>query len=200
MSLIKCAFRPSSATSLNQPGRPRLVAFTLLAILAAAFIVAPAYSVPPAQKAARFIEIADQAKAIAEQVRSLAQLRGIDTQQANLLIDQGENSLAEAKSAHAAGNSKLAIDRAREAQASFRAAIALMTAPSLALEGADEAAGLLVAAMRARERIAELRSALTAYQTQVSVDQQSEEAIASVNGTLASAEASLAHVENALSS
>ncbi len=196
-SLINRAFRFDSATSMNQPRRPRLIAIALLAILAAALVVFPAYSAPT-QKAEKFIEIAQQAKGIAEQLRAIAQSRGLDTQQADTLILQGNNLLGEARTAQSAGNSELAFSRARQAQSAFRDAIALLSAPSVVMEEAEEARGLLVAAERARERIADLRLALTTYQTQISVDQQSVENFALVNSNLTSAEESLTDVENAL--
>lgn len=198
-SLINHAIRFDSATSMNQPGRPRLIALALLAILAAAFVVIPAYSAP-GQKAEKFIEIAERAEGIAEQLRSLAQSQGLETEEAENLILQGNNLLREAKAANTAGNSELAFNRAREAQSALRDAITLLSAPPVTMEEAEQAGGLLVAAQRARERIAELRAALTTYQAQVLVDQQSAENIGWVNANLTSAEASLTQVENALTS
>ncbi len=170
----------------------------MLAILAVALASAPAYSVASTQKVGKFIEIAKQAKAIADQLRALAQSRGFDTQQVDALIQQGQSLLSEAIAANSAGNSELAVSRAREAQTTLRDAIALLSVPSLVMEGAEEARGILVAVQRAKERIGDVRSALAAYQNSPSFDQQSAQNIASVNSNLTSAERSLTDAENAL--
>ena len=183
---------------MNQPRRRRLIAIPLLAILVAALVSVPAFSIASPSKTEKFIEIAKQAKAIADQLRAFAQSRGIDTPQVGALIEQGQTLLNEAIAANSSGNSELAVSKAREAQVTLRDAIALLSAPSFVTEGAEEAKGLLVAAQRARVRIAELRLALATYQSQVSVDQQSAQNIAWVNANLTSAEGSLTQVENAL--
>lgn len=184
---------------MNQPRRPRLIALPLLAILAAALALAPAYSSTPTQTAENFIQIADRAQAITSQVRLLAQSQGLDTEQVAALIQQGTNLLNDARTSNSQGNYQLALAKAREAQAAFRDALELLNVSSLTgASGADEAAGILVAAERAKLRIAELRRVIETYQNLVPANQQSAVNVEWANANLTTAESSLTNVENLL--
>ncbi len=184
---------------MNQPRRPRLIVLALLAILAAALALAPAYSSTPTQSSENSIQIAERAQAIAEQLRLLAQSKGLDTQQLAALIQQGTNLLNDARTSNSQGNYLLALTKAREAQAAFRDSLESFSASSIAgSSGADQAAGILVAVERARLRIGELRAAIATYQNLVPANQQSAVNVEWANANLTTAESNLKSVENLL--
>ena len=164
----------------------------LVAVLA---WVPPSYATGANQSQAQaLIQVAQNAKSVAERLLLQAQAGGLDTAGASSLINEGEVLLQEAQAAYTQNEYATAIAKATEAQRKFKEAIVSLTVSSSTEELEDsaneKARGILVAIKRARERLSRLRGILASVQAT-----SNDQAIITIRNLLADAEVALNQAE-----
>jgi len=162
----------------------------LVAVLA---WVPPSYATGANQSQAQaLIQVAQNAKSVAERLLLQAQAGGLDTAGASSLINEGEVLLQEAQAAYTQNEYATAIAKATEAQRKFKEAIVSLTVSTEKSEDSanEKARGILVAIKRARERLSRLRDILASVQAT-----SNDQAIITIRNLLADAEVALNQAE-----